>query len=136
MDAYLNRQFLDPALLGKFPDEMSEMFGAAWPAMAADEVQQLCPPIDFVGINYYLRLFVRDDSSDGPSAGPPRAAIVSPPNCPRTAMGWEIYPQGLAETLEWVQVPLRRFAALCHRKRRGLRRYPATEWQRERSSSV
>ena len=38
MDAYLNRQFLDPALLGEFPEEMSEMFGEAWPAMTADEV--------------------------------------------------------------------------------------------------
>ena len=99
MDAYLNRHFLDPALLGEFPDEMSEMFGAAWPAMAADEVARLHEPIDFVGINYYLRIVVRDD----PFAGPPRAAIVSPPNCPRTALGWEIYPRGLADTLEWVQ---------------------------------
>ena len=101
MDAYLNRQFLDPALLGEFPAELAEMFGEAWPAMTADEMSRLREPIDFVGINYYLRLFVRDGSSDGPSAGPPRAAIVSPPNCPRTALGWEIYPPGLIEILEW-----------------------------------
>ena len=99
MDAYLNRQFLDPALLGESPVELSEMFGAAWPAMAADELAQLRQPIDFIGINYYLRIIVRDD----PSAGPPRAAIVPPREGRRTALGWEIYPQGLADTLQWVR---------------------------------
>jgi beta-glucosidase len=103
MDAYLNRQFLDPALLGRFPEEMSEMFGEAWPGMTADELQQLRQPIDFIGINYYLRLFVRDATSDAATAGPPRAAIVAPPSRPRTALGWEIYPRGLAEILAWVQ---------------------------------
>ncbi len=103
MDAYLNRHFLDPALLGEFPEELSEMFGEAWPTMTADELAQLRQPIDFVGINYYLRLFVRDASSAGRSGGPPRVEIVSPPNCPRTALGWEVYPQGLTEILQWVQ---------------------------------
>jgi beta-glucosidase len=103
MDAYLNRQFLDPALLGSFPEEMSEMFGKAWPGMTADELLQLREPIDFVGINYYLRLFVRDATSDGATTGPPRAAIVAPRGRPRTALGWEICPQGLTEILAWLQ---------------------------------
>jgi beta-glucosidase len=99
MDAYLNRQFLDPALLGTYPEEMPEMFGPAWPRLPAAEIAAMCEPIDFVGINYYLRFYVRDD----PAAGPARAEIVSPPDRPRTALGWEIYPQGLAETLGWVR---------------------------------
>ncbi len=100
MDAYLNRHFLDPALLGTFPPELPEMFGAAWPAMGANEVTQLCVPIDFIGINYYLRLLVRDDAT----ASVPRAAIVSPPDRRRTALGWEIFPTGLTDTLAWVAV--------------------------------
>lgn len=99
MDAYLNRHFLDPALLGKFPDELPGLFGAAWPAISPDEVSALRQPIDFVGVNYYLRIYVRDD----PSAGPARAAIVSPPDRPRTALGWEIFPRGLTNTLQWVR---------------------------------
>lgn len=99
MDAYLNRHFLDPALLGKFPDELPELFGDAWPAIDCDETSRLQAPIDFVGINYYLRIYVRDD----PAAGPARAAVVSPPDRPRTALGWEIYPRGLTETLQWVK---------------------------------
>ncbi len=99
LDAYLNRQFLDPVLLGEMLPELPRMFGAAWPDWTADELRRIRQPIDFVGVNYYLRLVVRDD----PRAGPARASAVTQPNCPHTAMGWEIYPPGLTETLLWVK---------------------------------
>jgi beta-glucosidase len=60
---------------------------------------ELRQPIDFLGINYYLRLVVCDHSSAGPS----RARIVNQTNCPHTAMQWEIYPRGLTDTLLWVK---------------------------------
>ena len=34
-DAYMNRQFLDPMLLGRYPDELAEIFGEAWPLRCA-----------------------------------------------------------------------------------------------------
>jgi beta-glucosidase len=95
MDAYLNRQFLDPVFFGKYPDEMREMFGPAWPEVSDADARLIQTPIDFVGINYYLRLYVADDRA----AGPPRARIIDAPNCPRTATGWEIHPPGLVDTL-------------------------------------
>ena len=98
MDVYINRQFLDPAVLGRFPEELPAMFGGAWQPMGDDELRQLSPPIDFLGINYYLRLVVRDD----PDGGPARAQIVTPQNRPRTALGWEIYASGLSDILQWV----------------------------------
>jgi beta-glucosidase len=99
LDAYLNRQFLDPVLLGEIPSELPEMFGPSWADWSATELSAVGQPIDFVGVNYYLRLEVRDD----PMSGPARARIVTNTNCPRTAMGWEIYPGGLRETLLWVK---------------------------------
>lgn len=99
LDAYLNRQFLDPVLLGEIPSEMAEMFGREWPEWNAEELRRIHQPIDFVGVNYYLRLVVRDN----PAAGPARASAVLEPNCPRTAMGWEIYPQGLLDILQWIK---------------------------------
>jgi beta-glucosidase len=99
LDAYLNRQFLDPALLGEIPAELAKMFGSAWPKWGDDELREIRQPIDFVGVNYYLRLVVADD----PSAGPAHARIVITPNCPRTATEWEIYPAGLTETLQSVK---------------------------------
>jgi beta-glucosidase len=99
MDAYLNRHFLDPVIFGKYPDELRAMFGAAWPQIAAADATQITAPIDFIGINYYLRLYVADDAA----AGPPQARIVAPANRPRTATGWEIHPAGLDRTLRWVR---------------------------------
>src|SRR5204862_4452306 len=92
-------QFLDPVLLGENPRELPEMFGPVWPEWTADELRQIRQPIDFVGVNYYLKLVVCDDLN----AGPPRALIVHQPNCPRTATDWEIYPRGLLETLQWIK---------------------------------
>lgn len=99
LDAYLNRQFLDPVLLGEIPSEIPEMFGPAWPQWTLDELRQVRQTIDFVGVNYYLKLDVCDDSR----AGPPRAKIVLTPNCSRTATDWEIYPPGLTGILEWIK---------------------------------
>jgi beta-glucosidase len=99
LDAYLNRQFLDPALLGESPRELAEVFGKAWHPWSEAELRALQQPIDFVGVNYYLRLVVCDD----PSAGPTRARIVPQVDSPRTATDWEIYPQGLTDTLLWIK---------------------------------
>jgi beta-glucosidase len=97
-DTYLNRQFVDPVLLGEVPTKLAGLFGPAWQDWSAAELASVAQPIDFVGINYYLRLVVRDD----PAAGVARAQIVNRADCPRTATGWEIYPEGLCETLQWV----------------------------------
>jgi beta-glucosidase len=99
LDTYFNRQFLDPALLGETPPELPQMFGSAWREWSGDELRQIRQPIDFVGVNYYLRLVVRDD----PAAGPARARAVPQPGRLHTAMEWEVYPQGLTEILQWLK---------------------------------
>jgi beta-glucosidase len=99
LDAYLNRHFLDPPLLGQVPPELADIFGAAWRDWTDEELRHVRQPIDFVGVNYYLRLVVKDD----PSAGAARARAVPQQNCPYTAMEWEIYPQGLTATLLWLR---------------------------------
>ena len=38
-DAYMNRQYLDPVFLGKYPDEMTEIFGEAWPEWPAEDFE-------------------------------------------------------------------------------------------------
>lgn len=97
--AYMNCQFLDPALLGRYPDGMREIFGAAWPDWPADDMADIQQPLDFIGVNYYTRSVVRDD----PNAWPVRAASVRQPQATYSATDWEVYPQGLTDTLNWVR---------------------------------
>ena len=96
--AYMNRQFLDPVLLGSYPDEMRDVFGAAWPQFPAGDLKLIREKIDFVGVNYYTRSVVRDD----PKALPVRAAAVRQPQHAHTETGWEFYPDGLTDTLVWI----------------------------------
>ncbi|MDE2350041.1 MAG: beta-glucosidase [Gammaproteobacteria bacterium] len=98
-DAYMNRQYLDPALLGHYPSEMREIFGKAWPEWPERDFELIRQRIDFVGVNYYTRGVTRDDRS----AWPQRAASVRQPRATYTETGWEVCPQGLADTLAWVR---------------------------------
>ena len=97
-DAYMNRQYLDPVFKGSYPDEMRDIFGAAWPDFPADDFALIGQPIDFLGINYYTRGVVRDD----PTALPVRIAYVRQPAHAYTETGWEVHPPSLTRTLLWV----------------------------------
>ncbi len=98
-DAYMNRQYLDPALLGSYPAEMREMFGADWPDWPAADFDLIRQPLDFIGVNYYTRSVARADAS----AWPVPAAAVRQPNAIYTETSWEVFPQGMIDTLLWVK---------------------------------
>ena len=97
-DAYMNRQYLDPLLHGCYPNELRDVFGDAWPDHPPSELEYLKQPIDFVGVNYYTRSVTRSD----PSAWPVRAGRVDQPRHAYTETGWEVYPDGLTDSLKWV----------------------------------
>jgi len=97
--AYLNQYYLDPILLGHYPECMGEIFGEAWQEFSADEVQSLRQPIDFVGINYYSRSVVQHCLETQPT----RAARVRQADRLHTELDWEVYPAGLLDTLLWVK---------------------------------
>jgi beta-glucosidase len=94
-DAFINRWFLDPALLGTYPQALMEGFGPAWPAYPPGDLHLIRQPLDFIGVNYYSRSVVRHARGDIPA----RAARVRQDGRLHTAMDWEVYPQGLTETL-------------------------------------
>src|SRR5262245_34434765 len=97
-DAYMNRQYLDPILLGRYPEELSEIFDEAWPRWPAEDLALIQQPIDFLGVNYYTRNVTRFD----PRAWL-RAAPVPQPRATYTETAWEVYPPGLTDTLVWVK---------------------------------
>ncbi len=97
-DAYMNRQFLDPALLGQYPEEMKEIFGEAWPDWSGDDMRQIRQPIDFVGVNYYTRKVERFH----PDMLPLRTKHVPQPEHTQTETHWEVFPEALTKVLLWV----------------------------------
>lgn len=95
-DAYMNRQYLDPALKGSYPAELAEIFGEAWQQWPAQDMADICQPVDFIGINYYTRNVVRDDAAQWPL----RASMV-PQVATHTTTDWEVYPPALTDMLCW-----------------------------------
>ena len=97
--AYMNRQYLDPVLLGTYPDELVEIFGEAWPRFPDADMKLLREPFDFLGVNYYTRSVNRADASSRPFG----VAQVAQSGAEYTEMGWEVFPEGLSSTLLWVK---------------------------------
>ncbi|MEP6767469.1 MAG: GH1 family beta-glucosidase [Acidobacteriota bacterium] len=98
-DAYMNRQYLDPLFLGRYPDELSEIFGEAWPRFPEADFAAIRSPIDFLGVNYYSRGVMRTDATDAPL----RSVRVRQKQSTHTETSWEVYPRGLEDTLKWVR---------------------------------
>ena len=111
IDGLFNRQFLHPVLRGGYPEDLLADLSAAMPV---DHVHDgdgatIRQPLDFLGVNYYSRFVVR--AGDGPRHRPDAASVWVGSNdvefvsrdVPRTAMGWEVDPQGLHDVLSRVQ---------------------------------
>jgi beta-glucosidase len=98
-DAYLNRHFLDPAFLGRYPEELPAIYGEGWREPPAADLERIRRPLDFLGLNYYTRSVVRHD----PACWPTGAAKVRQAGSVYTALDWEVYPRGLEETIGWLR---------------------------------
>jgi beta-glucosidase len=80
------RWYMDPLFLKQYPQ------GADLPvcdAVQPGDMDTIAQPMDFLGVNYYTRIWA---SSGTPPVPSPNAMGVSD-------MGWENYPQGLTELL-------------------------------------
>ncbi|XP_057766527.1 putative beta-glucosidase 41 isoform X2 [Salvia miltiorrhiza] len=53
--------FLDPLVVGKYPVSMQKLVGERLPEIGADVSEFLRGSLDFIGINHYTTLYVRND---------------------------------------------------------------------------
>ena len=88
-DGVLNRWYTDPLFGRGYPADVLAWLGADAPEVSAPDLETIAQPIDFLGINYYSRIF-------SSAATPP---VPAPAKLGLTDIGWEIYPDGLAEHL-------------------------------------
>src|SRR6267142_5057618 len=115
VDALFNRMYLEPVLLSRYPADLLEDVhddGLA-ELIQGDDLQLVGAPIDFLGVNYY-----HDDNVSGHplpegarhNLAPTTRAKSSPfvgseyvtfpsRDLPRTAMDWEVNPDGLRALL-------------------------------------
>ena len=93
VDGHLNRWFLDPLFGRGYPQDMLALYAALWPE-APSTLAAAQSPLDYLGVNYYSRRVTRAHSD-----GPLRATSARMRGSEHTAMGWEVWPDGLRELL-------------------------------------
>lgn len=91
------RLFLDPLFQGRYPEGLFAWLGPSAPEVRDGDLQVIGQPIDFLGVNYYMRLVVRHAAAGGLLKL--AADTASSPGWGRTAMGWGICAEGLTSLL-------------------------------------
>jgi beta-glucosidase len=91
-DAFRNRNYADPLLLGRYPDVTAELMR---PHVRDGDMEAIRQPLDMIGLNLYSRARVTADP--GSLFG---FRLLDPPQgAARTAMNWEVYPEALYQQL-------------------------------------
>ena len=88
-DARGRRWYADPLFKGEYPAEVLAELGDDAPVVEAGDMEIIATPMDYLGVNYYSRHLSKASGPLQPEDKP----------CPKTDMGWEIYPDGLRELL-------------------------------------
>jgi beta-glucosidase len=105
IDGLQNRLFLDPVLLGRYPDDLLDDLAPFGLPVLDGDLDIISAPIDMLGINYYRGYVVtRTPSADTEPAGPEwigaeEVQFVPDPKASRTDSGWQVEPEKLADTL-------------------------------------
>ncbi|MBF4765452.1 family 1 glycosylhydrolase [Nocardioides islandensis] len=118
IDGLHNRFFLDAVLRGEYPaDVLRDTEHLGWQHVVRDgDLALIGAPIDVLGVNYYHGDAISGvtlPAATGLAASPGRPGSspfpgaehvsVAPRDLPRTAMGWEVQPDGLRRLLVRLQ---------------------------------
>jgi beta-glucosidase len=95
-EGWKNGWFLDPLFKGHYPAHMVEAFGENMNEIDVDEIAAAKVPLDFLGVNYYMRNRIEYV----PDAEPLQMRHAAPHDDDEiTEMNWIVYPDGLRQTL-------------------------------------
>jgi beta-glucosidase len=90
-----NNCFLGPLLSGAYPARILPELGS-W--IRDGDLELIRQPIDFLGINHYLREYIRAN----PKANLGYDHVPPPADLPRTSLDWEINPEEFRDLLLWL----------------------------------
>ena len=117
IDGLSNRLFLDPILRAQYPADVMTDVQDLWPAdlVHDGDLARIAAPIDFLGVNYYNGAAVAAPGPEpvtpaggeakrqaSPYVGSQDVRFISR-GLPRTAMEWEVQPEGLTRLLTRLQ---------------------------------
>lgn len=97
-DGYLNRWFIEPLLLGRYPEDMIALYrekGVVLPKFSEEALALMHQKLDFIGLNYYNDFYVKADGSRWPLG----FAIENPKYMPVTDRDWPITETGFTDML-------------------------------------
>lgn len=88
-----NDWYIKPLIHGDYPELIDHIPDHQKPDIHQGDMEIISASIDFLGVNYYTRARVQDNGGEDPYQMPPAEGTET------TAMGWEVYPQGLTDLL-------------------------------------
>ncbi|GID31912.1 GH1 family beta-glucosidase [Paractinoplanes brasiliensis] len=91
-DAFHNRLFNDPVLLGSYPDFLAAALDGV---VHEGDLEVIRTPIDALGVNYYNPTLVGAPAGESPLP----FELLPIEGVPTTAFGWPVVPSGLTELL-------------------------------------
>jgi beta-glucosidase len=103
-DTFRNLWFLDPVFRARYPDDLFTDLRVDAPPILEADFSIISVPIDFLGVNYYSRMIVRGRENGETTIGQSGhadsyEAVERIPGASYTEMGWEVFPDGLANIL-------------------------------------
>jgi len=92
LDAYWNRAFPEPQILGHYPQELTRLMEAV---IKAGDLERIKRPLDWLGVNHYSPIFARADR-EAPLGF---AWADAPSDAPRSPIGWQEDPAAFRDVL-------------------------------------
>jgi beta-glucosidase len=89
-NSWNNTWWLDPVFKGEYPESGLRLFGTDMPAGYENDLAEMHPPVDFIGMNIYTSAPVRAGKDGEPEE------VKWPDGYPRTGVDWQqVVPQAL-----------------------------------------
>jgi beta-glucosidase len=89
-DFFNTTWWMDPMLLGQYPEDGLKVYGASVPRIQSGDMETICQPLDFLGLNIYHGTVVRAGGDGQPQEVP------LPPGYPKVTQDfWPVLPSSL-----------------------------------------
>jgi len=106
VDGLWNRWYIEPAVLGKYPEDMLKFHEArgTLPLITAEDMKEIAQAkCDFIGLNYYFRFRIFDTPENEPFNWMKCNNVKPQPGAKYTKNNWEVYPEGLYMLLDRIR---------------------------------